>query len=54
MTILTTPADAGADARGHLWPDLSRKLRRLHTVPVRPPVRRSGSAGGPALVEVAS
>ena len=58
MTILTTPADAGADARGHLCHDLSRSHTRPVCRPVTPPTPiRSGVAAGPDggadLVEVA-
>jgi hypothetical protein len=51
MTILTTPADAGGDARGHLCHDHSRSLSRWLMPPA---TQQSGTDGGAALVEVGS
>jgi hypothetical protein len=51
MTHFADPANAGPDAQRHLWNDLSRFLsERLR----EPTTQRSGTDGGPALVEVAS
>jgi len=51
MTHVADPANAGPDARGHLWHDHSRSLSRWL---MEPTTQQSGTDGGPALVEVAS
>jgi hypothetical protein len=49
MTHFADPANAGPDARGHLYHDLSRSLSRWL---MEPTTQRSGTDGGTALVEV--
>ena len=51
MTHFADPANAGPDARGHLWHDLSRFLSRWLMPPA---TQQSGTVGGAALAEVAS